>query len=216
MNQGRSIDPFTNGYIDQRVNYANYGLSSGLTVFNGLTLQNSIRQTSLAYEASKMDVQQQRDNLTLNIILAYLQVLSNEDLLTQAMSQADVSRQQVSMLEKKNKQGAIPPSQLSNLQGELAGNELSVVNGQNQLATSKLSLFQLMNISYDSSIKFERMPVDAFNVQYDATAADIYQTALENLAIVKAASWTRARMKSLHQQDSRLRMSNTLQPAGHR
>jgi outer membrane protein len=170
------------------VNYANYGLSSGLIVFNGLTLQNSIRQTSLAYEASKMDVQQQRDNLTLNIILAYLQVLSNEDLLTQAMSQADVSRQQVSMLEKKNKQGAIPPSQLSNLQGELAGNELTVVNSQNQLATSRLNLFQLMNIPYDSSIKFERMPVDAFNIQYDATAADIYQTALENLAIVKAAN----------------------------
>jgi outer membrane protein len=188
INQGRSIDPFTNGYIDQRVNYANYGLSSGLIVFNGLTLQNSIRQTSLAYEASKMDVQQQRDNLTLNIILAYLQVLSNEDLLTQAMSQADVSRQQVSMLEKKNKQGAIPPSQLSNLQGELAGNELTVVNSQNQLATSRLNLFQLMNIPYDSSIKFERMPVDAFNIQYDATAADIYQTALENLAIVKAAN----------------------------
>ena len=48
INQGRSIDPFTNGYIDQRVNYANYGLASGMTVFGGLSLQNSIRQTSLS------------------------------------------------------------------------------------------------------------------------------------------------------------------------
>jgi outer membrane protein len=188
INQGRSIDPFTNGYIDQRVNYANYGLASGVTVFGGLSLQNSIRQSSLAYEASKMDVQQQRDNLTLNIILSYLLVLSNEDLLTQAKSQAEVSRQQVLLLEKKSREGAIAPALLSNLQGELAGNELAVVNSQNQLATSRLNLFQLMNVPYDSSVKFERIPVDAFNMQYDATANDIYQTALENLALVKAAN----------------------------
>jgi outer membrane protein len=191
INQGRSIDPFTNGYIDQRVNYANYGLASGMTVFGGLSLQNSIRQTSLSYEASKMDVQQQKDNLTLDIILAYLQVMSNEDLLTQANSQVGVSRQQVARLEKMNREGAIAPSLLSNLQGELAGNELTLVNNQNRLATSRLNLFQLMNVPYDSSIKFERISADAFTTQYDASANDIYQTALENLAMVKAANLRR-------------------------
>ena len=191
INQGRSIDPFTNGYIDQRVNYANYGLASGMTVFGGLSLQNSIRQTSLSYEASKMDVQQQKDNLTLDIILAYLQVMSNEDLLTQANSQVGVSRQQVARLEKMNREGAIAPSLLSNLQGELAGNELTLVNNQNRLATSRLNLFQLMNVPYDSSIKFERISADAFTSQYDASANDIYQTALENLAMVKAANLRR-------------------------
>ena len=188
INQGRSIDPFTNGYIDQKVNYAGYGLSSGITLFGGLSLQQNIKQNSLAYEASKMDVQQQKDNLTLNTILAYLQVLSNEDLLTQSKSQVDVSRQQVERLEKMSKEGAIAPSLLSNLQGELAGNELAVVNSQNQLETSRLNLFQLMNVPYDADVKFERIAVDAFSVEYDATANQIYETALENLALVKAAN----------------------------
>jgi len=188
VNQGRSIDPFTNGYIDQKVNYAAYGLSSGITVFGGLSLQNNIKQNSLAYEASKMDVQQQKDNLTLNTILAYLQALSTEDLLSQAKSQVDVSRQQVDRLEKMSKEGAIAPSSLSNLQGELAGNELSVVNSQNLLETSRLNLFQLMNVPYDTNVKFERIAVDAFTVQYDATANEIYETALQNLALVKAAN----------------------------
>ena len=188
INQGRSIDPFTNAYIDQRVNFAGYGISSGITVFGGLGLQNSIRQNSLAYEASKMDVQQQKDNLTLNIILAYLQVLSNEDLLTQAKSQVEVSTQQVGRLEKMSKEGAIAPALLSNLQGELAGNELNVVNAQNQLESSRLSLFQLMNIPYNANAKFERVSIDAFTAQYDASANEIYETALENLALVKAAN----------------------------
>jgi outer membrane protein len=188
INQGRSIDPFTNGYIDQKVNFAGYGLSSGITLFGGLSLQQNIKQNSLAYEASKMDVQQQKDNLTLNTILAYLQVLSNEDLLAQSKSQVEVSRQQVERLEKMNKEGAIAPSLLSNLQGELAGNELAVVNSQNQLETSRLNLFQLMNVPYDENVKFERIAIDAFSVEYDATAKQIYETALENLALVKAAN----------------------------
>jgi outer membrane protein len=188
INQGRSIDPFTNAYVEEKVNFAQYGISSGITLFNGLNLQKSIRQYSLAYEASKMDVQQQRDDLTLNIILAYLQVLSNEDQLVQATSQVDVSRQQVERLEKMNKEGAIAPSLLSNLQGELAGNELAVVNSQNQLESSRLQLFQLMNVPYDATVKFERISPDVFNPQYDATANEIYETALANLALVKAAN----------------------------
>ena len=39
VNQGRSIDPFTNQFVDQTVNYAGYGLNSGIVLFNGLNLQ---------------------------------------------------------------------------------------------------------------------------------------------------------------------------------
>jgi outer membrane protein len=134
-----------------------------------------------------MDVQQMKDNLTLNIILAYLQVLTNQDLLEQSQGQVEVSRQQVERLQKMNQEGAIVPSQLTNLQGELAANEVGVIDNQNALQTSKLTLFQLMNVMFDSSANFERINVDAFNLQYDAGVAEIYETALDKLALVKAA-----------------------------
>lgn len=191
INQGRSIDPFTNSFIDQRIDFAGYGVNTGLTLFNGLGIQNTIRQNSLAYEAAKMDVQQMKDNLTLNIILAYLQVLTNEDLLQQSMAQVEVSKEQVGRLEKMNREGAILPSLLTNLQGELAGNELTVINNRNQLTTSKLALFQLMNVMYRPDAQFERISADAFSLQYDAGVAEIYETALEKLAMVRAADLRR-------------------------
>jgi outer membrane protein len=188
VNQGRSIDPFTNGFVDQKINFAAYGVNGGITLFNGFGIQNTIRQYSYAYDASKMDVQQMKDNLTLNIILAYLQVMTNEDLLTQSKNQLEVSKQQVGRLQKMNEQGAIIPSLLSNLQGEAAGNELTMINNQNALESSKLDLFQLMNVMFDPSITFQRINTDAFNLQYDAGVAEIYQTAIEKLALVKAAN----------------------------
>jgi outer membrane protein len=187
INMGRSIDPFSNTFIDQRINFAGYGINSGVILFNGLGIQNNIKQNALAYEAAKMDVQQLKDNLTLNIILAYLQVLTNEDLLTQSRGQLEVSKQQVERLQKMNDEGAIIPSQLTNMQGELAGNELTFITNQNNLETSKLSLFQLMNVMYQPGATFDRINADQFNLQYDAGVAEIYEAALDQLALVKAA-----------------------------
>ena len=76
INQGRSIDPFTNAFINQKVDYAGYGAGSSILLFNGSSLQNKIRGNALGYEASKMELQQSKDNLTINIILAYTKPLS--------------------------------------------------------------------------------------------------------------------------------------------
>ena len=35
INQGRSIDPFTNTYPTQQVNFANYNINTGITIWNG-------------------------------------------------------------------------------------------------------------------------------------------------------------------------------------
>src|SRR4051794_13018719 len=117
--QGRNINPYTNTYINQSVNYANYGLDGSATLFNGFSIQNGIKQYSLSYDASKMDVKQQRDNITIGVILAYLSVLSNQDQLTLANQQAEVTRKQVERLEILNKEGAIAPSTLYDMKGQL-------------------------------------------------------------------------------------------------
>src|SRR6186997_2919478 len=70
-NAGRSIDPFTNTYINQNNRASNFGLGSGVIVFNGLSMQNLVRQNKLSYEASKMNLQQRKEFLTLSIIDAY-------------------------------------------------------------------------------------------------------------------------------------------------
>lgn len=186
INQGRSIDPFTNGYINQSITTGSYSLSSGVVLFNGFSLLNSVKQTSLAYQASKMDWQQAKDNITINIILAYLQVLSNEEQLQQAKNQLGLSKQQVDRLEVLNQQGAISPSDLSDLKGQYAGDQLSIINTQNALESSKLTLCQLMNIPYDKTMELEKISTESLATKYEDTPDKIYSTALTQLALVKA------------------------------
>ena len=187
INQGRSIDPFTNSFINQSINFAGYGLNSSMIIFNGLAIQSNIRQNALTYEATKLELQQAKDELTLNIILAYLQALNNQDLLTQSRNQADVSKKQVERLDILFQEGAIPPAQLYDLKGQLAQDELSIVNNQNSVNAAKLLLSQLMNIPYNKDLQLEKLNIDQFSTNYDVTPETIYQMALERLAIVRAA-----------------------------
>jgi outer membrane protein len=190
INTGRSIDPFTNTYLNQNSNYASYNLSSGVTLFNGLSLQNIIKQNKLTYEASKMTLQQRKDNLTLNIILAYLQVLNSEDLLIQARNQMDLTKKQVDRLEILNKEGGIAPSLLSDLKGQFAGEQLNIISSQNGLETAKINLSQLMNVPYDKNMSVERLEATAFADKYADTPDKIYETALQQFAQIKAVDFT--------------------------
>ncbi|RYY12118.1 MAG: TolC family protein [Chitinophagaceae bacterium] len=191
INQGRSIDPFTNSYINQQVNYANYSVNSGVVLFQGLARQNAVKQNALAYEASKMDWQQAKDNLTINIILAYLQVLTNQDLLVLSVNQAELSKKQVERLEILNKDGAIQPSELSDLRGQYANDQLGIISTRNALEQSKLSLAKLMNVPYDKNIQLERLDAASFATRYENTPDSIYATALQEFAQVKAVDLRR-------------------------
>lgn len=191
INQGRSIDPFTNTYIDEQVKYANYSLSSNLLLFNGFSVQHSIRQNQLAQEASKLEVQQVRENITLNVMLAYLQVLNAEDIVAAAEKQVAVTTQQIKRLEVLNQQGAIAPSLLYDLRGQQANEKVALISNRNAVVSAKLELQQLMNVPYNPGIELQRIEV---RDQISAAAAQpgaVYERALEHLSGVKAAALRR-------------------------
>lgn len=188
FNKGRNVDPITNSYINQELTSSGVNLSSGIIIFNGLRLQNLIKQNKYTHEASKMDWQQIKDNFTLNVILAYLQVLSNEDMLDIAKGRLEVSSKQVERMEVLVKEGSAGNYQLTDLKGQQADESISIITRENQLKQSKLDLSRLMNIDYDPDMKLDRSSIETGNIisLYPTSSADVFKSALENLALVKA------------------------------
>jgi outer membrane protein len=187
LNGGRSIDPGTNEYINQEYTSARYSLQGNLTLFNGLNLLNTLKASQYSYEASKWEWQQSKDRLTLDVILSYLNILSSQDLLDQAQKNAAVTQQQVDRLEIMNKEGAIAPATLYDLKGQLADSKLSVINAQNTVKANKLALAQLMNVQYNENLQVEKLTAEQFDMQYPSPPDSIFQVALQELGMVKAA-----------------------------
>lgn len=188
LNQGRSIDPFTNGYINQQVTYGSYNINSSVALFNGFQLKNLVKQNALDVEAGKMDLQQAKDNIMLNIILAYLNISNNEEQLVQSQNQAGVTRRQLERLDVMNQAGAVTPTVFYDLKGQLANDDLAIINSRNALNTAKLSLSQLMNVPYNKNLEVEKINIEDVAPDYAGRdAQSIFESAVKQLALIKAA-----------------------------
>lgn len=187
-NYGKSIDPFTNTFIDQKVNFGNYGASSNILLFNGFSLQNEIKANKLGFEASEMELQQAKDNLSINIILAYLQILSAEDMQRQAQEQVLVTKNQVDRLALLNNEGAIPPADFYDLKGQYASEQVSITDSKANVETAKLLLTQLLNIPYQKDFEVAGLPEEPISTSSVSAPEEVYNIALKQLAAIKAAN----------------------------
>jgi outer membrane protein len=192
ISSGRGLNPATNTYTTNSVTADNYNLSGSVTLFNGLALQNATKQTSLAYQAGKMTFQAAKDLVTVNVITNYLQVLDAEEQLTQSQSQLAVAKENVDIAQTKENYGAnLTASTLSDFKGSYASAEVNVVSAQNNLESTRLSLFNLMNIPYNKTASFQSLNAEELKGQYGVDPNTVYQTALSGLAQVKAATLMR-------------------------
>ncbi|HXB44757.1 MAG TPA: TolC family protein [Puia sp.] len=192
---GRSLNTYTYSYVNQQINSGNYGISTSLVLFSGLQTQNAIRQYAYAFNASKLDLEQQKQNITLSVLLAYLQVLSSQDLLDMSRRQADVDAKQVERLDLQNKEGALLLlSNLTDLKGQYASDMVSIATAVNTLETAKINLFGLLNIPYKKEIQYEPIPLDLQAADYLSSSDSIYNIALGTLPGIKS---TDLRIKSL-------------------
>lgn len=189
--QGRSLSA-TNTYVNQSQTADSYGLSAGVTIFNGFSLINAVKSASLAYQAGKMNFQAAKDVVTVNVITNYLAILDNEEILAASKSQLAVQQETVDRMKVLEEQGANKAaSDLTDNEGQLAGNQVAVVNAENSLNAAKLSLFQQMNIQYQPDAKFADINAENLTGNYGTDPEQAYQTALQQFAAVKAATLSR-------------------------
>jgi outer membrane protein len=184
---GKSVNSFNNTYITENYNQGNAYLQGSFPLWNAGSIQNFIRQYSLAYRADKKDLQYQKDLMTITIILDYFNVLSAEEQLALAEKQMEDTRQRVLLMQIQDSLGAITPTAFTDQKGQLNTSQLTVVIAKNMLETNKLKLSQDMNIPYSPNLDVAKMEVAPTPVIYDATVDQIYQNATKNIAAIEAA-----------------------------
>jgi len=184
---GRSIDPYTNSYINEELTFSNAGLRLGAVIFNGFQLINRWKQQKLNLQASKMENEDARYNLILNVTLAYLQVMNTQDLYTLAKNRLEITNEQMNRLKSMFEENMGNPSEYRDFQGLKANDEANLINSRNNFEDAKLNLMQLLNIETDFDIAVIDVPLD-FNI-YSESFNDIYTQALQNMAIIKVGEY---------------------------
>lgn len=188
LNGGRSINPQSNQFVQQTINAGNYQLNASATLYNGMTLRNTIKQNDLVLQASQQELNATRNNVSLTVVQSYLNVLTGTEQLNIAQRQADVTRAQLDRTQRLVAAGSAPESNLFDLRATLASNELDIVNAQNTLDLARVSLLQAMNVPINQAFEVESINVpDPGLDPYTATVAQIFDVAATNLPEIKGA-----------------------------
>ncbi|SDS03679.1 TolC family protein [Winogradskyella sediminis] len=184
VNDGRSIDPFTNAYINQELTFSNLGLSLDMTIFNGFRLLNAAKQNRLNQKSSDLEIEAAQQDLILNITLVYLQVLNAKDVLELAKSRLETTKQQLKIQQDFYDNESGNPADYADILGQVASDETSVLVAESSLNNAKISLQQLMNLKEDIHLATDGLLLE-FN-KYEVSANTVFEDAIRNLATFKA------------------------------
>ena len=187
-NWGRSIDPVTNLFVSQAINSVNLSASSSVVLFNGLSIHNNIKQNQFSFEASRKQVEVTKNNVMLNIVGFYTNVLFTRELMENARKQLNSIEQQVDRTRIQVEAGALPQANLLDLEAQMATNEFNLVTAENNYQQAKVQLNLAMQLPPEVNVEIEIPDRDVeADMIMELSALEIYQIALNNMPEIQAA-----------------------------
>lgn len=173
FNTGFAINPITNAtQRDVTFRSNNFGLNSSVTLFNGFQSINNIRVQQANTQAAELDVAAAKNNLALQVANAYMQVLLNTEIIQARATQASATREQMLRQEKLYEYGSVNRVKYLQVKAQYASEESQRVLAQTQLDQSYLTLWQLMNITPDSSNHIVRPDSSSLKVDRVSQSAE--------------------------------------------
>jgi outer membrane protein len=187
-NFGRNVDPFSNSIVTQAIGTNSMGVGGSVIVYNGDRLKNTISMNMLDVEASQMDLQAQRNAISLQVALSYLNMLSTSEMIEVASRNLEITRLQLERTEKMVRAGSLPETNLFDLNAQIANDELQLVNAQNNYENAMVSLKQAMNYTGFEPIRVSEVNVPDPALQpYAESTQQVYDAAMSFLPEIKAS-----------------------------
>lgn len=145
-NIGLNINPITNVAATQTFQNTSVGLNVGVDIFKGLQNQNRLRRSNLSKIAGQYQLTKMKDDISLNVANAFLQILFNKENLKVQQEQLLNNKKQKQRTQTLVDAGSVPRGDLMDMTATVATSQQAVVNAENALLISKLSLAQLLQL----------------------------------------------------------------------
>ena len=166
------------------------GFNSSVVLYGGGLLQKRIKQYSLDYQAGKLDVEKYKNDISLEITSAYLQILYDYEQIDLAKEILNQTNKQYDNTEILVKYGKLAQTSLTQMKAQVASQKYTLTKAESDLYISKVNLMLTMEIPVLDSFDVEKpLLPDSSAIQQVALVKgqDIYKTALNNQPQIKSA-----------------------------
>jgi outer membrane protein len=187
-NYGQTVDRYTNQFATSNVRSNNFNLSTDVTIFNGFSMLNTVRQNNINLLASNYDLDVIKNNISLSVAGYYLDILFNMELYDVANNQLSITQDQVKRIQKMVDAGSSAKGDLLNIQAQASTEELAVIETENRLYISLLSLQQLIDLAVSKDFTIEKPQLKAVEAPKEILTPDqIYSYSLNVRPEIKSA-----------------------------
>src|SRR5690554_2436540 len=178
---------FDGQFTDRTSHSTNMSISARQTVFNGFRNSNLHKQAQLNNELSQMELERIKDDIALNVVNAYLNVMFNKENLEMAQLQLDFSQEQLKRVNKLVDAGVQPRANTYDAIATQSRDEQNLTIAENNYDLALLSLSQLLQLPFEGfEIDFEQIDDPSSALLYkDVTP--ILEYAIENRPEIKVA-----------------------------
>ncbi|PWK20914.1 outer membrane protein [Xanthomarina spongicola] len=159
---------FQGQFVDRTSHNTNLGLSINQTIFNGFRNTNLYKQAQLNLEVNQMELDRIRDDISLNVVNAYLNVLFNREKLEIAKAQVEFSNKQLDQVNKLVEAGVQPRANTYDAIATASKDEQNLTIAENNYDLALLSLSQFLQLPYEGfQVAFEEVENPSAALMYN-------------------------------------------------
>lgn len=184
-NFGRVVDNFTQAIAQSPITM-NMNLGASLVLFRGLSKWNELRRTENALKAAEYSLEDLKNDIRLNVALAFFNATFGQDNLKIAENNLDLLEKQYERAEKLLQAGASTEGDLLAVESEIARAKSSLVAAQNNYQRALLDLVLVLNADPAKEYQLVRPDLSGIKLEGNIQSGEvIYDFARENNPAVR-------------------------------
>ena len=182
-----NIEVFPGEFRDREFYSTSVGIGFSQSVFNGFRNINLLNQSKLSLERNQFELEKFKDDISLNVVNTYLNVLFNKENLELAKLQVEFSEFQVNQVKTLVEAGSEPNSTLIETQATYSRDIQNLTIAENNHDLALLTLAQLLQLPYENfDVEVIEIDTPSANLMYN-DIAPILNYALQNRNEIKVA-----------------------------
>ncbi len=154
---GRSIDRFTNQFVQSTVGNTSLQIQGGWTLFSGGRIMNGLKQSKMNTDAAKLDHLQNQQSIVLNVALAYLNCLQTKEQVKAAELNSATLLQDLKRVEKTFALGAANEGTVFAAKAQWSAAQANLSQVRNQHLNALLMLKNMLLIPREESFDIQRL-----------------------------------------------------------
>ncbi len=184
---GRTVDRFTNSFVNNTIRNNNLSLSTNLLLFNGFQVNNTIKSAKLSELSAEYSLQNSKNQIALNVASLFLNVVQAYENKHLYQLQKENTNQKLEKAQKMYDAGASDLLPVLNFKAQLASDELNIVNAQNSINDALINLKNLLQIPIESDFDIIVPNIEWGNYKLQEKTQDVYLIAIQNVPEIKLA-----------------------------